>query len=157
MTLGPALHATLVFEREIPAPITDVFAAFADPVARAAWGAPSDTAVLIYDEADFREGGQDCFRCGSKANPNIHGVTRYLEIIADRRVVSSETIAVDGKRLCASLATLELLPDEEKTKLRSTIQLASFIGEDMVKGHAAGNNASLDKLVQYFAEKRSAG
>ena len=131
----PVLHTTLVFEREIPAPIEDVFAAFADPIARAAWGAPSDTAVLIYDAADFREGGQDCFRCGSKANPNIHGVTHYLEIIANRRVVYSETIAVNGKRLCASLTTLELTPDGEKTKLQSTTQIASFIGEDMVKGH----------------------
>jgi uncharacterized protein YndB with AHSA1/START domain len=56
------LHVTLVFEREISAPIEEVFAAFADPVTRTEWGAPSDTAVVIYDEADFREGGQDRFR-----------------------------------------------------------------------------------------------
>jgi uncharacterized protein YndB with AHSA1/START domain len=154
MTPAKTLHTTLVFEREIPAPVEAVFAAFADPVARAAWGAPSDTAVLIYDEADFREGGQDCFRCGSKADPNIHGVTRYLEIIANRRVVSSETIVVNGKRLCASLTTLELASDGEKTLLKSTTQLASFIGEDLVKGHQTGNNASLDNLVQYFAARR---
>jgi len=146
-----ALHATLVFEREIPAPIQKVFAAFADPLARTEWGAPSDTAVVIYDEADFREGGQDRFRCGSKADPNIHGMTRYLEIIANRRVVSSETIVMDGKRLCASLTTLELTADREKTKLKSTTQLASFIGEDMVRGHEMGTNASLDNLVQYFS------
>jgi uncharacterized protein YndB with AHSA1/START domain len=154
MTPTKTLHTTLVFEREIPAPVDAVFAAFADPVARAAWGAPSDTAVLIYDAADFREGGQDCFRCGSKADPNIHGVTRYLDIIANRRIVSSETIVVNGKRLCASLTTLELAPDGEKTQLKSTTQLASFIGEDLVKGHKAGNNASLDNLVQYFAARR---
>jgi uncharacterized protein YndB with AHSA1/START domain len=146
-----ALHATLVFEREIPAPIQKVFAAFADPLARTEWGAPSDTAVVIYDEADFREGGQDRFRCGSKADPKIHGMTRYLEIIANRRVVSSETIVMDGKRLCASLTTLELTADGEKTKLKSTTQLASFIGQDMVRGHETGTNASLDNLVQYFS------
>ena len=151
MTPTTTLHATLVFEREIPAPVEKVFAAFADPVARTAWGAPSETAVVIYDEADFREGGQDCFRCGSKADPKIHGTTRYLEIVPNRRVVSSETIVVEGKRLCASLTTLELTPDDEKTRLRSTTQLASFIGEDMVKGHETGNNASLDNLVRYFS------
>jgi uncharacterized protein YndB with AHSA1/START domain len=151
MTVTTTLHVTLVFEREIPAPVEKVFAAFADPVARTAWGAPSETAVVIYDEADFREGGRDCFRCGSKADPKIHGTTRYLEIVPNRRVVSSETIVVEGKRLCASLTTLELTPDTDKTKLRSTTQLASFIGEDMVKGHETGNNASLDNLVQYFS------
>jgi uncharacterized protein YndB with AHSA1/START domain len=144
------LHATLVFEREIPAPIEAVFAAFADPVIRTEWGTPSDTAVVLYDEADFREGGQDRFRCGAKTDPNIHGTTRYLEIIPDRRVVSSETIVMGGKRLCASLTTLELSPDGDKTRLKSTTQLASFIGADMVKGHETGNNAALDNLVRYF-------
>jgi uncharacterized protein YndB with AHSA1/START domain len=151
MTVMMTLHKALVFEREIPAPVEEVFAAFADPVTRAEWSAPSDKSVLIYDETDFREGGQDRFRCGAKADPNIHGTTRYLEIIANRRVVSSETISMDGNRLCASLITLELTPDGGKTKLKSTTQLASFIGEDMVKGHQTGTNASLDNLVRYFS------
>jgi uncharacterized protein YndB with AHSA1/START domain len=148
------LHATLVFERTIPAPIEQVFAAFADPVARSGWGAPSDTAVVIYDEADFREGGQDRFRCGSRANPNIHGTTRYLDIVTDRRVVSSETIEINGKRLCASLITLEFTTDGETTRLTNTTQLASFIGNDMVRGHETGTNASLDNLVQHFRATR---
>jgi len=54
--------------------------------------------------------------------------------------------------LCASLTTLELTPRGEKTKLKSTTQLASFIGEDMVRGHETGTNASLDNLVQYFSK-----
>jgi uncharacterized protein YndB with AHSA1/START domain len=153
--MTPTLHATLVFERVIPASTEAVFAAFADPVARAAWGAPSDTAVLIYDQADFREGGQDRFRCGPSADPNIHGLTQYLEIIANRRVVSIETIVAEGKRLSASLTTLELMPEGETTRLKSTIQLASFIGEAMIKGNEIGNNASLDNLLEYFRIKRS--
>ncbi|HZP99857.1 MAG TPA: SRPBCC family protein [Reyranella sp.] len=148
------LHATLVFEREVPAPVEKVFAAFADPVARAAWGAPSDTAVVIYDEADFREGGQDRFRCGARTNPNIHGVTRYLDIVANARVVSSETISMEGRRLCASLTTLELAASGGTTRLKNTTQLASLIGDDMVKGFETGTNASLDNLVRYFQAKR---
>jgi uncharacterized protein YndB with AHSA1/START domain len=150
MTPFTTLHATLVFEREIPAPVERVFAAFADPAARARWGSPSDNTALVYDEADFREGGQDRFRCGSKSDLNIHGTTRYLEIVAPLRIVSSETIVTDGKRMCASLTTLELTPDGEKTRLKNTTQLASFIGEDMVKGHKTGTNASLDNLVRFF-------
>jgi uncharacterized protein YndB with AHSA1/START domain len=147
------LHETLVFERAIQAPAEAVFAAFADPLARAAWGAPSDTAVVIYDEADFREGGCDRFRCGSKANPNIHGQTRYLEIDENRLIVSSETIAMDGKKLCVSLTTLELTPNGRETKLKTTTQLASFIGQDMVKGHTMGTNASLDNLVSFLGKR----
>jgi uncharacterized protein YndB with AHSA1/START domain len=144
------LHTTLVFEREIAASLDAVFAAFADPVVRAKWGTPSDTVVVIYDQADFRDGGQDRFRCGSKTNPNIHGETRYLEITFNRRIVPTETITVDGKRLGASLTTVELTPDGKRTKLKNTTQLASFIGQDMIEGHTTGTNASLDNLVKYF-------
>jgi uncharacterized protein YndB with AHSA1/START domain len=153
--MSTTLHATLIFERHVPAPVEQVFEAFADPVARSDWGAPSDTSVVIYDAADFREGGEDRFRCGSRANPNIHGTTRYLDIVRSRRVVSSETIEMDGKRLCASLTTLEFVTDGETTKLTNTTQLASFIGENMVRGHETGTNASLDNLVRHFRDKLS--
>jgi len=148
--MSATFHATLVFEREIAAAPKAVFAAFADPAARAQWGTPSDTAVIIYDDADFREGGLDHFRCGPKTSPNIHGVTQYLDIVPDRRVISSETLVVDGRRLCVSLTTLEVTPDGSKTRFKNTTQLASFIGEDMVKGFTTGTNASLDGLVRYF-------
>lgn len=148
-------HDTLVFEREVPAAIDKVFAAFANAKARSEWGAPSDTATLIYDHEDFREGGEDRFRCGSRSNPNIHGTTRYLEIIPGRRIVSSETISMDGKRLCASLITLELAQVGSSTQLRSTSQVASFIGQDMIKGTEIGNNGSLDSLVNYLSREQA--
>jgi uncharacterized protein YndB with AHSA1/START domain len=152
MTQSNALHVTLVFERDIPAAVEQVFAAFADADKRIEWSAPSDNTALIYDEANFHEGGQDRFRCGPIADPNIHGTTRYLDIIPNHRIVSSETIAMGGKPLCVSLSTLELTREGDKTKLKTTIQLVSFVGEEMVKGHKSGNNASLDNLVRYLSQ-----
>lgn len=148
-------HATLVFERGIPAPVNEVFEAFANAGLRAEWGAPSDTATIIYDAEDFQEGGTDRYRCGSKQDPNIHVSTHYLEIIKNRRIVYSETIASGGRRLSASLTTVELAPSGVTTRLKSTTQLASFVGATMIEGHKAGNTASLDNLVQFF-ERRSA-
>jgi hypothetical protein len=145
------LHTTLVFEREIRL----------GPAAEAILPAFAKVRFVIDHHRSVRGraplGARNRVReCGKdllnrRRDPNIHGTTRYLEIIANRRVVSSETVVMDGKRLCASLTTLELTPSGEKTKLKSTTQLASFIGEDMVKGHETGNNASLDNLVQYFS------
>ena len=109
--------------------------------------------MVIYDEADFREGGQDCFRCGSKADPNIHGTTQYLDIVDNRRIVSSEAIVMGGSRLCVSLTTLGLTPEGARTSLKSTTQIVPFIGEDMVKGHETGNNAPLDNLVRRFSKQ----
>lgn len=147
---GEVMHATLVFERVVSAPVGEVFSAFADTNAKSDWSAPSDTAVVIYNNTDFHEGGIEKFRCGSKSNPNIHGTTHYLRIVQNSLIVSTETIDVDSKRLCVSLTTLELFDHEGHTRLRSTSQIASFIGADMVKGHEDGNNASLDKLCRYF-------
>jgi uncharacterized protein YndB with AHSA1/START domain len=147
-------HATLVFEREIHATVEKVFAAFASAKLRSEWGAPSETATIIYDQEDFREGGEDRFRCGSKSDPNIHGTTRYLEIIPGCRIVSSETISMDGKRLCASLITLELAQVDSRTKLRSTSQVASFIGQDMIKGTETGTSSSLDSLIHHFSREQ---
>jgi uncharacterized protein YndB with AHSA1/START domain len=153
---GKVQHATLVFERDVPARVSEVFEALASAKLRSEWGAPSDTAVIIYDEESFREGGVDRYRCGSRENPNIHGTTHYIEIIKDSRIVSSETIVMDGKRLCASLTTLELEPNGATTRLLSTTQVASFIGASMIKGHEDGNNGSLDNLVRCFSERRKA-
>jgi uncharacterized protein YndB with AHSA1/START domain len=151
--IGEVIHATLVFERLVPAPVDQVFAAFADAAAKSEWGAPSDTSALIYDKTDFREGGIEQFRCGSKSGPNIHGTTHYLSIIQNSRIVSSETIDFEGKRLCASLTTLELFEAGDGTRLGLTSQVASFIGQDMINGHESGNNASLDKLCRYFSSR----
>ncbi|MDZ4097867.1 MAG: SRPBCC domain-containing protein, partial [Methylophilaceae bacterium] len=90
------------------------------------------------------------FRCGSKTDPNIQGTTHYLRITKNSGFVSTETIDVDGKRLCASLTTLELFEAGVRTRLRLTSQVASSIGQDMIKGHEIGNNASLDNLCRYF-------
>jgi uncharacterized protein YndB with AHSA1/START domain len=147
-------HATLVFERLIPAAIDRVYEAFADVKLRSAWGAPTQTAVLIYDEESFRVGGTDRYRCGNKSNPNIHGTTTYLEIVPQERIVQVETIDMDGRRLAASLITLELKRSGAHTALKTTVQVTSLIGDDMIKGHEQGHSGSLDSLVQFFRARR---
>ena len=108
------LHATIKLEHSYSAPLERVFSEFADPVARARWSAPSND-VLIYDEADFRVGGKDVFSCGPKGDLKFRGETRYLHIVANARVVSSETVDVDGQRLllldCSRYALCRRRPD----------------------------------------------
>lgn len=148
----PMEHATLVFEREIAGPVEAVFEAFANAEARATWGVPSPNAVILYDSENFAVGGEDRYRCGSRDDPNIHATTHYLEIVSNQRIVFSETLAVDGQRLCAALTSIELTPGGSSTKLKSTTQVASFVGEPMIQGYTDGNNASLDNLVRYMQQ-----
>jgi uncharacterized protein YndB with AHSA1/START domain len=147
------MHETLVFTRILPASPADVFQAHADAKQRAEWGAPFDTAVLIYDMAQFAFGGIDRFRCGSKDDPKYLGTTHYLDIVPDSRIVSSEVIALEGKSLSAALTTLELSPHGSGTALKMTVQVASFAGPELIKGHEQGYGGALDNLARHFGAK----
>ncbi len=142
-------HATLVFEREIPAPVVEVFSAYADARVRAVWSAPSND-VVIYDSEQFREGSHDRFRCGPKECPNIRGTTHYLEIVDDQRIVSIEELSTDCMRLAVSLITTEFGDLGSATRLKCTVQIASYVGQAMVSGYEDGNNGALNGLVRYF-------
>jgi uncharacterized protein YndB with AHSA1/START domain len=148
MTANEVLHETIVIERTYDADAGRVFAFFADPALRAIWGVPSDTAVIIYDEANFAIGGRDVFRCGAKSDPKYRGETHYLHIVAGSHIVSSETIDADGKRLSASLTTVQFLPKGTQTKLTLTVQIAAFEGRDMIEGTKFGHNAALANLAK---------
>ena len=148
---GKPQHATITLERSYPAPLEWVFAEFADPVARARWSAPSEDA-LIYDEADFRIGGKDVFRCGPKGDPKFRGETHYLFIVPNGRVVSSETLDMDGQRLAVSLTTLDFEPTKDATNLTVTVQLVSFVGSGMIHGYESGNKSALENLSKHLSK-----
>lgn len=148
MTSHDLKHATLVFERICAAPVERVFAAFADPAERANWGTPSETAALIYDKVDFREGGKDVFRCGDKSNPQYLGVTTYYDIAPDERIIASEVVETKGRKLLISMSTTTFTREGAGTKVVVTAQLTSLADEDMLNGAKFGHNASLDNLVK---------
>ena len=146
----PAHHTTLVFERVCEAPVEAVFAAFADTKARAYWAKPWDKAVMHYEEANFRVGGRDVFRCGPKSAPEFRGETRYLDIVPNRRIVSSVTAEMNGKRLSTALNTFELEPGDTSTYVTLTVQLAVLDGPAMIERSRAAYDAALDNLVGYM-------
>jgi uncharacterized protein YndB with AHSA1/START domain len=148
-------HATIKLKHSYSAPLQRVFSEFADPVARARWSAPSKD-ELIYDEADFQLGGKDVFRCGPRGNPKFRGETRYLDIVPNARVVSSETVDADGQRLAVALTTLDFEPIENGTNLTVTIQMVSFVGTDMIHSYESGNQSALKNLSQHLSNIPSA-
>jgi uncharacterized protein YndB with AHSA1/START domain len=148
-------HATVTLEHSYSAPVERVFSEFADPVARACWSAPSKD-ELVYDEADFQIGGKDVFRCGTKGDLKFRGETHYLDIVPNARVVSSETVDVDGQRLAAALTTLDFESTESGTNLKVTIQVVSFVGPDMILSYESGNKSALKNLSLHLTKIRSA-
>ena len=142
-------HATRALERFYPVPVERVFAEFADPVARTRWSAPSGDA-LIYDEADFRVGGRDRFRCGPKGDPKFHGETLYHLIVPNERVITSETVDSGGQRLAVALTTLDFEATGDGTTLRITVQMVSLVGLGMIEGYESGNRSALEGLASHL-------
>jgi uncharacterized protein YndB with AHSA1/START domain len=104
---------------------------------------------LIYDQTEFRAGGRDLFRCGPKNDPKFRGETFYHLIVPNRRVVSSETLDVDGQRLAVSLNTLDFEPTGEGTNLKVTVQMVSLVGAGMIEGYESGNQSALENLGRH--------
>jgi uncharacterized protein YndB with AHSA1/START domain len=144
-------HATINLERSYAASVERVFCEFADPVTRAKWSAPSNDA-LIYDEANFREGGRDLFRCGPPTDLRFRGETTYLVIVPNKCVVSTETVVSAGKRLAVALNTLDFEETNEGTMLKVTIQMVSFVGPGMVEGYKSGNQSALEGLSHHLSD-----
>jgi uncharacterized protein YndB with AHSA1/START domain len=146
-------HATLEFEQDIAATPHAVFSAYADVGQRIGWGTPSDTAALIYDAADFREGGTDRFRCGPKDDPSIDGTTQYLAIAENRHIVSLETLATTGQTLAVALNTIMFLAAASGTRLVVTVQVASFAGKGMIEGYEQGHRTCLANLASFLSRQ----
>lgn len=96
------------------------------------------------------------FRCGPKGDPKFRGETRYLDIVSNARVVSSETVDADGQRLAVALTTLKFESTEDGTNLTVTVQMVSFVGPDMIHGYESGNNSALKNLSLHLSNIHSA-
>jgi len=143
-------HAIINLEQSYEAPVERVFSEFADPTARVRWSAPSGD-TLVYDSAEFREGGGDVFRCGPPNDLRFRGETTYHVIVPNRCVVSTEILIEGGKCLAVALNTLSFEATGEGTTLKVTVQLVSFVGRGVVEGYESGNKGALEGLARHLS------
>jgi uncharacterized protein YndB with AHSA1/START domain len=151
MTLNPVVHDELSIERTLKASPDRVFAAWADPAKKRLWFAQGEPFVLEVFEADFREGGFERSRFRLKGGPEMTNETYYHEIVENRRIIQSYGMTLGGKRISVSLATLELGPVGDGTRLKFTEQAAFLEGSDGVDRRRDGWNVLLDRLTTLLA------
>ncbi len=147
MTERSVTHATFVIERTYEASPARVFAAFADPAAKARWFAgPSDKWTKQVREIDFRVGGRERLSGAWEGGPVSHFEGHYWDIVPDQRIVYSYDMRLDDKRISVSLATVELKPAGSGTRLVFTEQAAFLDGYDDAGSREHGTGALLDAL-----------
>ena len=149
MKARTAQHGTIRLERTFKAQPARVFAAWAEPKARAKWDVPGHW-VIAEQTFDFREGGRELKRFGPKDDARLVADTLYLDIVPQRRIVFSYSMTSHGMPISVSLTTIELSPAPSSggrnTHLLLTEQIVFLDGNDNAANREEGLASMLDKI-----------
>lgn len=153
MSEQPVVHNTFVVERSYPVKPERVFAAFADPALKRRWFVESERNQVESYEQEFRVGGREHYALGFSEGHPLMGLSLksenvYREIVPNRRIIFTSSMAVADKCVSVSLGTVELLPTEKGTDLVLTFQSAFLEGSDGPEMREAGWRGLLDKLAK---------
>lgn len=146
MTERSAHHANFVIERSYDASPARVFAAWADPKAKARWFVGPDDWEKSDHKLDFRVGGRESVSGGPPGGPVHAFAARYWDIVPNQRIVSTYDMHLDDKRISVSLATVEFKPAGAGTRLIYTEQGVFLDGYDNPAERERGTRDLLDKL-----------
>jgi uncharacterized protein YndB with AHSA1/START domain len=141
-------HASFSIERAYKVPPAKVFAAWADPAAKARWFTGTEEWDVGPHELDFRVGGREVNSSRPEGGPvHIYNAI-YWDIVPDERIVYTYEMLLDETRISVSLTTVELEPDGERTRLTLTEHGAFFDGLDIAAARRPGTSSLLDALAR---------
>lgn len=141
MTGRCVVHSTFSLERVYDTQAGRVFAAWADPAAKARWFSPSGP-----HELDFRVGGREVNRGRNPDGQVLTFESHYHDIVAGQRIVYTSTLSVGENVVTVSLTTVELTPDGDSTRLVLTEHGAFLDGREQPAWREQGTSDWLDAL-----------
>ena len=143
---GSVVHSTFSVERTYPSPPARVFAAFSNQGTKRRWFVEGEGWDVDEFTMDFRVGGREMSRFRFKDGPPMGNDTVYLDIVPDRRIVLAYTMTVGEQLISVSLATVEIAPAGDGTRLVYTEQGAFLDGKDTSQDRQEGCRELLNKL-----------
>ena len=141
MTGRCVIHSTFSLERVYLASPAGVFAAWADPAAKARWFSPNGPHKL-----DFRAGGQEVNHARNRGGQDISFQSPYHDIVAGQRIAYTSTLSVADTVVTVSLTTVELTPEGDSTRLVLTEHGAFLDGHEQPDWREQGTSQWLDAL-----------
>jgi len=147
MTDRCVIHSTFSLERVYPASPARVFAAWADPAAKARWFSPNGPHKL-----DFRVGGQEVNRGRSQDGQVLTFESRYHDIVTGQRIAYTSTLSVGETVATVSLTTVEFTADGGSTRLVLTEHGAFLDGHEQPAWRKQGTSDWLDALGAHLKD-----
>jgi uncharacterized protein YndB with AHSA1/START domain len=142
MTDRCVVHSTFTFERVYEASTGRVFAAWADPAAKARWFSPNGP-----HELDFRAGGREVNRGHNQDGQVLTFESQYHDIVVGQRIAYTSTLSVGENVVTVSLTTVELTADGDTTRLVLTEHGAFLDGHEQPAWRQQGTGQWLDALA----------
>lgn len=144
-------HATFEIERTFPHLPEHVFAAFADLDIKSRWFGGAEYIRDGKQALDFREGGTEHLY-GSHDGKQMTYDVRYVDIVPDVRIIYTYEMTMDGRRISATVAAVELAPVEGGTHLKLTEHGIYLDGQDQMAAREHGTNVLIDRLATTLDE-----
>lgn len=141
-------HSTFQIERIYRAAPERVFSAWSDRSAKARWFQPAEV-------FDFRVGGREFSQGGPAGGPVFTFDAYYQEIVLNERLVYTYSLDQGDIRISVSIATIELIPTSDGTKLVFTEQGTFFDGQDTPEQREQGTKELLDLLGKSLGESNA--
>jgi uncharacterized protein YndB with AHSA1/START domain len=152
MTHHSVKHSTFSLERDYKVSTGVVFAAWADPEAKARWFAgPSGEHGL-----DFRVGGREWVRGNKSDGPALLFESVYCDIVDGARVVYSSTILAGEILTTVSMTTVEFIADGDGSRLILTEFGAFLDGHEEPSSRKQGTASWLDAVGSELMKESSA-
>jgi uncharacterized protein YndB with AHSA1/START domain len=141
------VHSTFTLERVYEASTGRVFAAWADPAAKARWFSPNGP-----HELDFRAGGREVNRGHNQDGQALTFESRYHDVVFGQRIAYTSTLSVGENVVTVSLTTVEFTADGDTTRLVLTEHGAFLDGHEQPDWREQGTAAWLDAVGPYLAD-----
>jgi uncharacterized protein YndB with AHSA1/START domain len=141
-------HSTFSLERTYASAPARVYAAWAEPAAKARWFAGPDSEHRL----DFRIGGHEVARGAGRDGEVLTFESTYHDIVPSARIVYSSMLSVRDKVATVSLTTVEISPAGRGTRLVLTEQGTYLDGLEDPSWREQGTSKQLDALDTELTE-----
>jgi uncharacterized protein YndB with AHSA1/START domain len=144
-------HGQFTLERTYSAKPERVYAAWSEVGAKSHWFIGPEGWHEMRREMDFRVGGHELLQ-GRHATGGVTLYTsRFHALVPASRIVFVYDMHLDEVHHSTSLATVELVPVSNGTRLRFTEQVAFLDGTTDARGREHGTAVHLDRLTAWLA------